>query len=61
METVEREASAAGFVVRGATFSPITGPEGNIEFWLRLARSGEAVCVDNAGLVREAHESLQGR
>lgn len=61
LETVERDASTAGFVVRGATWSPITGPEGNIEFWLRLAREGEPVPVDNAELVREAHASLGGK
>jgi len=60
METVEREASAAGFVVKGATWSPITGPEGNIEFWLRLSSKGEPLEVDNAELVREAHASLEG-
>jgi 23S rRNA (cytidine1920-2'-O)/16S rRNA (cytidine1409-2'-O)-methyltransferase len=61
LETVAREAQVAGFVVRGATWSPITGPEGNIEFWLRLARSGEPLGIDYAAVVREAHASLGGR
>jgi 23S rRNA (cytidine1920-2'-O)/16S rRNA (cytidine1409-2'-O)-methyltransferase len=61
LDTVERQAGEAGFVVRGMTWSPITGPEGNIEFWMRLARSGEPASVDHAGLVRAAHESLGGR
>jgi 23S rRNA (cytidine1920-2'-O)/16S rRNA (cytidine1409-2'-O)-methyltransferase len=61
LETVVREAEAVGFVVRGATWSPITGPEGNIEFLLRFARAGEPLGVDYAELVREAHASLGGR
>jgi 23S rRNA (cytidine1920-2'-O)/16S rRNA (cytidine1409-2'-O)-methyltransferase len=61
LRSVEREAAGAGFVLRGMTWSPITGPEGNIEFWMRLARSGEPVSVDHADLVRAAHESLGGR
>ena len=61
LATVDREAAGAGYVVRGMTWSPITGPEGNIEFWIRLARSGEPVAVDHEGLVRSAHESLGGR
>jgi 23S rRNA (cytidine1920-2'-O)/16S rRNA (cytidine1409-2'-O)-methyltransferase len=61
LETVAAEAEAAGFFVRGATWSPITGPEGNIEFWLRLSRVGEPLCIDYASLVREAHAALGGR
>jgi 23S rRNA (cytidine1920-2'-O)/16S rRNA (cytidine1409-2'-O)-methyltransferase len=61
LETVAAEAGGAGFVVRGATWSPITGPEGNIEFWLRLSRCGEPLCVDYADVVRQAHASLGGR
>jgi 23S rRNA (cytidine1920-2'-O)/16S rRNA (cytidine1409-2'-O)-methyltransferase len=61
LRTVGGEADAAGFVVRGAGWSPITGPEGNIEFWLRLSRVGEPLGIDYAGLVREAHGSLGGR
>ena len=60
METVAREAADAGFAVRDATWSPITGPEGNIEFWLRLSLGGEPVQVDYAELVRKAHASLGG-
>jgi len=58
---VEREAAGAGLVVRGMTWSPIKGPEGNIEFWIRLARTGEPASVDHAGLVRAAHDTLGGR
>ncbi len=61
LRTVQCEAGEAGLVLRGMTRSPITGPEGNIEFWIRLARDGEPVSVDIEGLVRAAHESLGSR
>jgi 23S rRNA (cytidine1920-2'-O)/16S rRNA (cytidine1409-2'-O)-methyltransferase len=61
LETVAREAAAAGFVVADASWSPITGPEGNIEFWVRLALAGEAAHPDFAGLVQEAHAAVGGR
>lgn len=48
----------AGLGVRGATWSPITGPEGNIEFWIWADRSGVDCSVDAASLVTAAHESL---
>ena len=35
---VSREAEELGWAVRDMTWSPIKGPEGNIEFWMRLAR-----------------------
>ena len=53
-------ARACGLSVRGATFSPIKGPEGNIEFWVWCARSADDVRVDPAIVVSEAHESLGG-
>lgn len=61
LQTVEREARDAGYVAKGMTWSPITGPEGNIEFWIRLARSGEPVVTDHEALVRVAHEALGSR
>jgi 23S rRNA (cytidine1920-2'-O)/16S rRNA (cytidine1409-2'-O)-methyltransferase len=61
LRAIEREATDGGFVVRGMTRSPITGPEGNIEFWIRLARHGEAATIDHEDLVRSAHEALGGR
>lgn len=61
LASVARDAAGVGFVVRDATWSPITGPEGNIEFWLRLAREGEPCEVDFEQLVTRAHEELGGR
>lgn len=60
LETVAREAAGAGFAVAEATWSPITGPEGNIEFWMRLESSGEPARIDFAELVGRAHASLGG-
>ena len=39
IEKVEGFASDAGFLVRGLDFSPITGPEGNIEYLLWLEKT----------------------
>ncbi len=48
-----------GLSLRGATWSPVKGPEGNIEFWVMADLSGDvAVDVDMTSLVREAHEEL---
>jgi 23S rRNA (cytidine1920-2'-O)/16S rRNA (cytidine1409-2'-O)-methyltransferase len=47
-----------GLHVRGVTFSPISGPNGNIEFWLWASRDGHGVVpVDVEGLVASAHEA----
>jgi 23S rRNA (cytidine1920-2'-O)/16S rRNA (cytidine1409-2'-O)-methyltransferase len=61
LETVTAEAANAGFVLVGLAWSPITGPEGNIEFWVRLALTGEPLRPDFAALVKEAHEAVGGR
>ncbi len=47
IENVMEYASEASLSVLGLDFSPITGPEGNIEYlvWLRKAPEGEAVRV----------------
>lgn len=50
----------SGLIVRGLSFSPITGPNGNIEFWLWAARTGEETLVDPVVLVATAHETLGG-
>lgn len=58
LESVMAGMRENGLAVRGATWSPITGPEGNIEFWIWADRSGVDQSVDAASLVAEAHESL---
>lgn len=54
-------AKEAGFCVKGITFSPIRGPEGNIEYLGYLSHeAGEPYDGDLAALVRESHEALEG-
>lgn len=60
LENVRAAVEEAGWVVRGLTFSPITGPEGNIEFWLWAARAGAAADVEPEAVARAAHEALGG-
>ncbi len=56
-------ALATGYHVRGLSYSPITGPKGNIEFLLHLARCGEGEPVSELEpgqverIVMQAHEN----
>ena len=54
-------AKEADFSVKDITFSPIRGPEGNIEYlgWLR-AGAGEAYTGDLKALVDASHGALEG-
>ena len=58
LENYVENAHAAGFKVLDVTFSPIKGPEGNIEFLGYLAKQGEERIPDLAEVVRQAHEEL---
>ncbi len=50
-----------GFTILGLTFSPVKGPEGNIEFLAHLTLSGvPGIEPDTARVVEAAHESLKG-
>ena len=50
-----------GFYVRNLTFSPVKGPEGNIEFLGHLSLSpGEIRPFTARGVAEEAHETLKG-
>lgn len=51
-------AHEAGFTVQNVTFSPIKGPEGNIEFLGYLAKQGEESIPDLQDIVRQAHTEL---
>ena len=53
-------AAEAGLAVSGLTFSPIKGPEGNIEFWLWATRDGESTAATAEEVVAMAHENLGG-
>jgi 23S rRNA (cytidine1920-2'-O)/16S rRNA (cytidine1409-2'-O)-methyltransferase len=57
--TVERIRDA-GLVVRGLTFSPVRGPEGNIEFWVWASTEGEPTTQTPGSIVAVAHEVLGG-
>ncbi|ABZ82915.1 hemolysin a, putative [Heliomicrobium modesticaldum Ice1] len=64
IEGLVRWATERGWKVRGLDYSPITGPEGNIEYLFFLQKpdtQGEAVSVTPdsiAALVRRAHETV---
>lgn len=60
LEDVVAAVRGAGLVVRGLTFSPITGPEGNIEFWIWAARSGRDAAVAPEDVVAAAQKRLGG-
>ena len=61
LEQFLTHAREGGFTVKGITFSPIRGPEGNIEYLGYLSTgAGEACCGDLAALVAESHSTLEG-
>lgn len=62
LEQFLRNAADADFSVLGLTFSPIKGPEGNIEYLGYLAAgAGRNVTFDLKALVEASHGALEGR
>ena len=54
-------ANELGFRILGLTFSPVKGPEGNIEFLGHLTLADKAgITPDTADIVSQAHETLKG-
>ena len=50
-----------GFKILGLTFSPVKGPEGNIEFLAHLTLEDKpGILPDTASVVAQAHETLKG-
>ena len=50
-----------GFTILGLTFSPVKGPEGNIEFLGHLTLADvSSVPPDTADIVAQAHQTLKG-
>lgn len=45
-----------GFKILGLDFSPIKGPEGNIEYLMYISKQGEEPCIDVDKLVDKSHE-----
>lgn len=63
IETVTVGAVALGYSAQGLSFSPITGPEGNIEFLLYLRNGGgiaEVSAEEMRDTVVQAHAVLRG-
>lgn len=49
------------FRILGLTFSPVKGPEGNIEFLAHLTLADKpGIVPDTAAVVAQAHETLRG-
>ncbi len=54
-------ANSLDFKILGLTFSPVKGPEGNIEFLGHLTLADQpGISPDTADVVRQAHEKLRG-
>jgi 23S rRNA (cytidine1920-2'-O)/16S rRNA (cytidine1409-2'-O)-methyltransferase len=61
LENFVASAAGLGFSVAGMTFSPVRGPEGNIEYLAWLKVQGESVPVDCGDIVRQSHQALETR
>ena len=54
-------AKSLDFTIRNLTFSPVKGPEGNIEFLAHLSmQPGEDSYLAPGDLVEQAHAALKG-
>jgi 23S rRNA (cytidine1920-2'-O)/16S rRNA (cytidine1409-2'-O)-methyltransferase len=54
-------AASLDFTILGLTFSPVKGPEGNIEFLGHLTLAdAEGISPDTADVVAQAHQTLKG-
>ncbi|MBR3499157.1 MAG: TlyA family RNA methyltransferase [Selenomonadaceae bacterium] len=58
IEKVLNFAAGVGFAVRGLDFSPVKGPEGNIEYLAHLAKNSSAIDVEILSAVESAHAAL---
>lgn len=58
VETITEFAKSQGFIVRGLDFSPIKGPEGNIEYLMFIGNCGEEAEYDISALVERSHAEL---
>ena len=58
IERILNFAAEIGFAVKGLSFSPVKGPEGNIEYLAYLSKIGAAVSVEILSVVEAAHGEL---
>jgi len=56
-----RYSTEAGFALRGLDFSPIRGPEGNIEYLAWLSKSGESIASPDIEKLVAASHAAHGR
>ena len=54
-----KNASELGFAVKDISFSPIRGPEGNIEYLGYLTQDEDSYAVDIERVVAMSHEDLK--
>ena len=60
IEKVAGFAREAGFAIKGITFSPVRGPEGNIEYLMYISKNGIDISGFNSvagNVVKESHSS----
>ena len=61
LDTFVELALGLNFKILGLTFSPVKGPEGNIEFLAHLTlEEKDGITPDTAAVVAQAHETLKG-
>ena len=60
LRAFRENAASLGLTLTGLTFSPIKGPEGNIEYLGHLIQGGEAPELDTDAVAEASHEALKG-
>ncbi len=58
LERFAADAAVLGFGVKQMDFSPVRGPEGNIEYLAHLIKGASGESIDCAAIVRASHEVL---
>ena len=61
LESFVEDLAPMGFSLAGLDYSPVRGPEGNIEYLAWLKTAGESISADCAAVVRASHEALERR
>lgn len=58
IEKVAEFTKEIGFKIHGIDYSPIKGPEGNIEYLMHISKQGENADIDIEGLVDRSHSEM---